>query len=486
MADSKYFGIPFATSGDRAVVPEAVQPSGAVSYPQGFGPDYERDPETDPLYKPVPRDETNELYYEITRAIKFLQLYGTPEWYALDDAGNAVSYPLTARVRYDAGAGMRIWQSLAATNTAVPGSDPTKWAISEVFSYTTQEATAAEALAATLGNKVITPRRMGAAVQAGAWNYAVASGGANALTAALTPAVATLTAGLHIILRVPTANTGAVTLTLNGVGPTPVRRADNSEMKAGDIAANSILPLVFDGSLWRADTAFTTDYLPLAGGTMTGPITLPGPPVDQLHATTKAYVDHPGYVAISSATTLTVPQLRKYVEVLGSGTFTITLPAPEESSTTGGMYYFCNVGSSDKTLRTPSGNFIGPNGSGSDTTKLPRGAFLWVVSGFNNWIVLQQSYSYTLLSSATTLTSSALGGYVQLGGATTYTITLPDPSNYSGASLEFYNAGSIAYTLRTPAGGTFVGPKGSSAVTVSIPAGEYFMLRAGNTNWIVH
>lgn len=129
MVDSKFFGIPFAVSGDKATIPEDTQPSGAISYTQGYGPDYERDPETDPLAKRVPRDETNELYYQITNALRFLQLYGAPEWYAVDDNGDPVSYPLTARVRHDAGAGMQVWCSLIANNTATPGSDPAKWAV---------------------------------------------------------------------------------------------------------------------------------------------------------------------------------------------------------------------------------------------------------------------------------------------------------------------------------------------------------------------
>ena len=122
--DSKYFGIPFATSGDRAVIPEASQPGGSVSYTQGFGPDYERDPASDPQAKRVPRDETNDYLFQITNAIKFLQLYGLPEWYAQDDLGNPVSYPLGARVRH---AGQE-WRSLVANNTSQPGTAPTQWA----------------------------------------------------------------------------------------------------------------------------------------------------------------------------------------------------------------------------------------------------------------------------------------------------------------------------------------------------------------------
>jgi len=41
----------------------------------------------------------------------------------------------------------------------------------------------------------------------------------------------------------------------------------------------------------KADTAHTHPMLPLSGGTLTGPLTLAGPPTASLHATTKAYVD---------------------------------------------------------------------------------------------------------------------------------------------------------------------------------------------------
>jgi hypothetical protein len=42
--DSKYFGVPFAATGDVSPVPVGTQPDGSVSYQQGYGPDYELDP----------------------------------------------------------------------------------------------------------------------------------------------------------------------------------------------------------------------------------------------------------------------------------------------------------------------------------------------------------------------------------------------------------------------------------------------------------
>lgn len=153
MADSKLFMIPFGASGDRAAIPDTVAPSGAVSWPQGFGPDYERDPATDPMAKRVPRDETNEYLYQITNAIKFLQLYGAPEWYPDDGTGTPVSYPVSARVRYAGSA----WVSLVAANTSTPGSDPTRWMRDDAFNLPDLTASQSEANAGLVNNKFMTP-----------------------------------------------------------------------------------------------------------------------------------------------------------------------------------------------------------------------------------------------------------------------------------------------------------------------------------------
>lgn len=45
---TKIFKIPFATQGDKTVVPIEIQTDGSVSYTQGYGYDYERDQVTDP------------------------------------------------------------------------------------------------------------------------------------------------------------------------------------------------------------------------------------------------------------------------------------------------------------------------------------------------------------------------------------------------------------------------------------------------------
>lgn len=243
MVDSKFFNIPFATSGDKATIPEPVQPGGGISYTQGFGPDYERDPTSDPLAKRVPRDETNEYLYQITNSLKFLQLYGLPEWYA--PASGPANYPISARVRYDAGAGMQAWISLVATNTAVPGSDDTKWALDEFFNLPALEATAAEAIAGTIGTKIITPRRLASAVQRNPWTYAAAGGTANVLTLTLAPAPAALSVGMKVGFKAANTSTAAATLNVNGLGAIPLAPA-TFRLKAGNT-----YEAIYDGANWN-------------------------------------------------------------------------------------------------------------------------------------------------------------------------------------------------------------------------------------------
>lgn len=128
--DQKFFYQPFAGSGDKVAIPETVQPSGAVSYPQGFGPDYELDLGVDPDAKAVPRDVTNELFYQLTFAVGDVQKWGTPEWAdSADNGGSAFLYGRGAIVRYRANPGdpFVVYVSRVANNIETPGAG-TDWA----------------------------------------------------------------------------------------------------------------------------------------------------------------------------------------------------------------------------------------------------------------------------------------------------------------------------------------------------------------------
>lgn len=136
----KYFGIPFALSGDRTAIPDAAQPDGSVSFTQGFTLDYELE-NTDPDYKPVPREETNALYYDITEAIGIVQKQGFADWTV-----SAAPYPVNAFVRHND----IVWRNTVAGNSAEPGTDAT-WADETIsFVDTLNAAIASIAVAGTV------------------------------------------------------------------------------------------------------------------------------------------------------------------------------------------------------------------------------------------------------------------------------------------------------------------------------------------------
>ena len=110
---AKKFIIPFAATGDKTAVPNTLQPDGTVSYAQGFGPDYELDKTLDPINaKDVPRDQTNQIYFDLTDAVGEQQLYGVALWGA-----DRAPYPLNARVYHND----KLWRSSVINNSGEPG-----------------------------------------------------------------------------------------------------------------------------------------------------------------------------------------------------------------------------------------------------------------------------------------------------------------------------------------------------------------------------
>ncbi|HQW87318.1 MAG TPA: hypothetical protein PLH93_09045 [Flavobacteriales bacterium] len=86
----------------------------------------------------------------------------------------------------------------------------------------------------------------------GSFRSATASGGPNAWSAALTPTlVTTPPPGLELLLRIPYMNTGAVSLTLDGLGPFAVEEAPGDPLDSADVPAGLMARLLFDGSAFQ-------------------------------------------------------------------------------------------------------------------------------------------------------------------------------------------------------------------------------------------
>lgn len=158
---TKYFKYPFAYQGDNINIPDDLQPNGSVSYQQGWGYDYQRRLGNDPLAKPVPRQQTNQLYNDITSSIKQYQENGffdfiTPEV----NGGEPFSYSMGACVRFDMsdtqdGSDIRNYSSKVRNNTGNPKDNPEDW--SDLANIDINFATNEEAQAGTITDKVISP-----------------------------------------------------------------------------------------------------------------------------------------------------------------------------------------------------------------------------------------------------------------------------------------------------------------------------------------
>lgn len=218
----KFFRIPFATSGDRAAIPEAVDPGGAVSFTEGYGFDYQRDLSSDPAAKAIERDKMNGLFFDLSTAISELQSQGIPDFITSAlNGGSAYSYAANALVRYSGD----IYVSLVGGNTALP-TDATKWAL------------------------LPTPARL----QNATYLRATAGGSADAITATFAPALLALPAApgtLSVIVRAAAANaTTTPTFAPDGLPAKVIVKGANAPLSAGDIGgAGHWLFLTFDPTL---------------------------------------------------------------------------------------------------------------------------------------------------------------------------------------------------------------------------------------------
>lgn len=114
---TKIFKIPFATQGDRTVVPDEVQADGSLSYTQGYGYDYERDQATDPAAKDIEREKMNGIFHDITGAVGEIQAFGMPVW-----AEEGKPYAIRSIVYHN----KKVWQSKIENNKTEPAAG-TAW-----------------------------------------------------------------------------------------------------------------------------------------------------------------------------------------------------------------------------------------------------------------------------------------------------------------------------------------------------------------------
>lgn len=79
-------------------------------------------------------------------------------------------------------------------------------------------------------------------------DYAADSVGTDAYAITITPAITAYTAGQRFIFKAGTANTGAATLNVSGLGAKNILKAHDQALETGDIEADQIVEVVYDGT----------------------------------------------------------------------------------------------------------------------------------------------------------------------------------------------------------------------------------------------
>lgn len=117
-------------------------------------------------------------------------------------------------------------------------------------------ATSAENLAGTVtggtgASLVATPDLTAKAVQNASWHYAADAEASDAYVIALTPAITAYAAGQSFVFKANTANTGAATLDVNGLGAKDIKKYCNGALGAletNDIIASMPVSVTYDGT----------------------------------------------------------------------------------------------------------------------------------------------------------------------------------------------------------------------------------------------
>lgn len=224
------FNVPFANSaggGYVRTIPEASQvgiQNGAASLETGFPP---------LNWLPVGAGGVPPFGQDMNGIIKQIT-----QWSRWQGAGNATPYNSafsTAVGGYPLGAILSsptagvLWLSTVDDNTSDPDAGGAGW------------------------TKIVTA----AQVQSGALVSATAAGTANALSATLSPAPASLISGMTVTILAATDCTGSASLDLNALGAKSIVRPDLSATQKGDILAGQELSLTYNGTFWQINNPAT-------------------------------------------------------------------------------------------------------------------------------------------------------------------------------------------------------------------------------------
>ena len=149
-------------------------------------------------------------------------------------------------------------------------------------------------------------------MQDSGFQYVGSVAGTDTITGSLTPAITSYAVGLEVLLSPINANTGAVTIALNGLAAKSIYKDNtNRELAAGDLVVGGLYKLYYNG------TSFYVDIGTIEGsftGTLTGCTTSPTGTVYYARNGRQVTLHFPALSATSNAGTMTVTGLPAHLQ----------------------------------------------------------------------------------------------------------------------------------------------------------------------------
>lgn len=130
-----------------------------------------------------------------------------------------------------------------------------------------EEATLAETLARTTAGGTsarlfVNPSTL-TSVQT--YDYAASSGGTDTYAITVTPAPTAYVTGQVFRFKADVANTGACTLNVNSLGAKSIKKNVSAELETGDIIANQVVEVIYDGTNFQLNNRVGSGLTRLAG-----------------------------------------------------------------------------------------------------------------------------------------------------------------------------------------------------------------------------
>lgn len=134
---------------------------------------------------------------------------------------------------------------LPAWTTNPTGADASTTSKGVVELATLAETLSKTAVGGTGARLVVTPDNMNSTL---VYDYAADAVGSDSYAITLTPAPTAYVTGQRFTFKAGTANTGAATLNVNSLGAKTIKKQYNLDLNTGDILANQIVEVVYDGT----------------------------------------------------------------------------------------------------------------------------------------------------------------------------------------------------------------------------------------------